>query len=107
MLRQRFREVRLYTQSPTSARWWSPRALVCENSPWKKVRGFGRLRLAFKKCFYPETIGDPTAGQRTGALALILQLTRSRRRFLNQYVVRPYRRLHFEKSMYLVATAVR
>jgi ubiquinone/menaquinone biosynthesis C-methylase UbiE len=106
-LRQRFHEIRLYTQHPMSVAWWSSRTLVCENTPWKLIRGFERVRRALQWRIFPESITPPTEEQRTSAVALILKTGRSRRHLLNKYVVRPYRKLYREKSVYFIATAVR
>jgi 2-polyprenyl-3-methyl-5-hydroxy-6-metoxy-1,4-benzoquinol methylase len=106
-LSTRFRDGRFYTQRPDSAAWWSTRTLVCENTPWGHIRGFRRLRRAAQNWIFPEAIKDPTDEQRRSALDMILKVARSRRRLLNPYVVRPQWRWHREKSVYIVATAVR
>jgi SAM-dependent methyltransferase len=106
-LRQRFRHSRFYTQRPISVAWWSPRAILCENTPWIHIRGFGRLRRALQRRIFPEAINDPTDQQRASALTVTLAAARSRRRLLNQYVVRPRRKLYREKSVYIIAIAVR
>ena len=103
----RFREVRFYTQRPDSAAWWSPRTFVCESTPWRHIRGFGRLRQALRRRIFPEAVADPTPRQRAAAEDVILEAAVSPRRLLNQFVVRPRRRWHREKSVYIVATAVR
>jgi SAM-dependent methyltransferase len=106
-LSERFRDSRFYTQRPISAAWWSPRTILCENTPWGHIRGFRRLRRALQRRFFPEAINDPTVEQRASALAVILDAARGGRRLLNQYVVRPRRRLYREQSIYIVAIAVR
>lgn len=106
-MRTRFENVDFYTQRPDSAAWWSPRTLVCESTPWKHIRGFQRLRGAVQRRIFPEAISGPTEEQRVSAVDLILEVATSRRRLLNQYVVRPQRSWHREKSVYLVASAVR
>jgi 2-polyprenyl-3-methyl-5-hydroxy-6-metoxy-1,4-benzoquinol methylase len=106
-LHQRFRHIRVYTQRPISTAWWSPRTILCENTPWTHIRGFRRLRRALQRRFFSEAINDPTDEQRTSALTIILAAARSRRRLLNQYLVRPQRKLYQEKSVYIIAVAVR
>jgi 2-polyprenyl-3-methyl-5-hydroxy-6-metoxy-1,4-benzoquinol methylase len=106
-LRARFHDVHFYTQRPDSAAWWSPRTLVCESTLWRHIRGFQRLRRAVQGRFFPEAVSDPTAEQRASAVDVILKVARSRRRLLNQYVVRSRRSWHRERSVYIVATAVR
>jgi ubiquinone/menaquinone biosynthesis C-methylase UbiE len=107
VLRARFHDTHFYTQRPESAAWWSPRTLVCENTRWRRIRGFQRVRKAVQRTIFPETVSEPTANERASAVDLILEVARSRRRLLNQYVVRSRRRWHRERSVYIVATAVR
>jgi 2-polyprenyl-3-methyl-5-hydroxy-6-metoxy-1,4-benzoquinol methylase len=106
-LRARFHDTHFYTQRPDSAAWWSPRTLVCESTPWRHIRGFRRLRRAIQSRIFTEGIIDPTDEQRASAVDIILEVARSRQRLLNQYVVRPQRRWHREKSVYIVATSIR
>jgi SAM-dependent methyltransferase len=106
-LNARFLDIRFYTQRPDSAAWWSARTLVCENSPWAHIRGFRRLRRAAQKWVAPEAINDPTVEQRRSTVDMILKVARSRCHLLNPCVVRPQRRCYKEKSLYLIATAIR
>jgi SAM-dependent methyltransferase len=102
----RFRNGQFYSQCPDFSPWWSARTLVCENTPWRHIRGFRRLRWNVQKWIFPEAVTDPTAQQRTSAADVILEVARSRRRLLNPYVVRR-RKWRREKYVYIVATAVR
>jgi 2-polyprenyl-3-methyl-5-hydroxy-6-metoxy-1,4-benzoquinol methylase len=106
-LSSRLRNARFYTQRPDSAAWWSTRTLVCENTPWGSIWGFRSLRRAAQNWIFPEAIKDPTDEQRRSTLDMILKVARSRRSLLNPYVVRPQRRWYREKSVYIIATAVR
>ena len=106
-LRGRFHGAHFYTQRPDTAAWWSPRTLICESTPWRHIRGFGRLRRAVQMWIFPEAVSDPTDEQRTLAVELILEVARSRRRLLNQFVVRPERGWQQERSVYIIATADR
>jgi len=106
-LHARFQDVHFYTQRPESAASWSPRTLVCENSRWRHIRGFRRLREAIQNRISPEAVREPTEQQRACAVDVILGVARSRRSLLNQHAVRPRRRWHREKSVYILATAVR
>ena len=107
LLGSRFHDARFYTQRPYSAAWWSLRALVCENTPWSRIRGFCRLRRAIQRRLFPEAIDDPTGEQRAFAVDIILEAAVSRRHLLNPYIVRPRVKRHHEKSAYIIATAVR
>jgi SAM-dependent methyltransferase len=106
-VRRRFHDVHFYTQRPDSAAWWSPRTFVCESTPWRHIRGFLRLRQAIQRRIFPEAVMDPTDAQRASAVDLILEVARGRRRLLNQHVVRPQQKWHREKSVYILAAAVR
>jgi len=105
-LRARFHDVHFYTQRPDSAAWWSPRSLICESTPWKQIRGFGRLRRAIQRRIFPEAVSDPTAEQRGLVVDVILTTARSMSGLLNPHVVRSRQEWHREKSVYIVATAV-
>lgn len=107
LLRPRFNDVRFYTQRPYTAAWWSPRSFVCENSPWRGLLGFQRLRRAIQKRISPEAVSGPTDQQRASVVDVILKEAISQRSLLNPYVVRPQRKMHREKAAYIVATAVR
>jgi SAM-dependent methyltransferase len=107
LLCSRFHDAHFYTQRPYSAAWWSPRTLVCENTPWGQLRGFRRLRRAIQKQIFPEAVTAPTDQQRASVENVILKVAKSWRRLLNPYVVRPQRKIHHEKAAYIVATAVR
>ena len=39
LLRAQFKSVRLYTQFPQTAAWWSLRSMAAERSPWLRIRG--------------------------------------------------------------------
>jgi 2-polyprenyl-3-methyl-5-hydroxy-6-metoxy-1,4-benzoquinol methylase len=107
VLLARFHDAHFYTQRPDSVAWWSPRTLVCDSTPWRHIRGFQRLRRAIQRRIFFEAISEPTEEQRASAVDIILEAARSRRRLLNQYVVRPEQRWHREESVYIIATAIR
>ncbi|MGO9639762.1 MAG: class I SAM-dependent methyltransferase [Candidatus Acidiferrales bacterium] len=106
-LRSRFRDCRCYTQRPTAGAWWSARSLVGENSPWKRVRGFSRLRRAVQSVFVPEAIKPPTREQRESVSDIILDVGKNPRHLLNPYLLRPQREGDREKPTYLIAIAIR
>jgi ubiquinone/menaquinone biosynthesis C-methylase UbiE len=107
VLRARFYEVHFYTQRTNSVAWWSPRTLVCESTPWRRIRGFERLRRAVQRRIFPEAVSDPSEEQRASAVDIVLEAAQSRRGLLNPYVVRPERRWQREESVYIIATATR
>jgi SAM-dependent methyltransferase len=104
---RRFHDIDLYTQHPDSAAWWSPRTLICENPPWRHIRGSRRLRRALQRLFFPEAVSGPTNDQRASAVNVILEAAKGRGHLLNPYAVRPQRRWHREIPVYMVATALR
>lgn len=106
-LRARFHRVRLYTQHTHSAAWWSPRSFVIEDTPWTRLPRFSWLRHGLRRRYFRESIFDPTPEERATAVAFIARAARKRFSVLNPYVVRPHRKLHGEKSVYLIATAIR
>ena len=106
-VQSRFRDCRFYTQRPTSAAWWSVRTFACDNTPWKHIRGFSRLRRAIQKVFVPEAVEPPAIDQRESVLALIAGVGRSPWHLFNPFVLRPQRGWNRENPMYFVATAIR
>ncbi len=106
-LRSRFHDCRFYTQRPTTAAWWSLRTLACEDTPWKRVWGFQRVRRAIQCTFVPQAVNPPTTVQRKSVSDLILSLERAPRPLFNPFVLRPQRDWNRENPTYFVATAIR
>jgi SAM-dependent methyltransferase len=101
LLRFKFQEIRLFTQFPRSAAWWSRRSLAAERSPWLRIRGFWRL----SSFFCPAIRSDVSPALRAGADALILAQDSSPASLFNPYVVRPISRSSREHPYILVAVA--
>ena len=101
LIRARFREVRLHTQHPRSAAWWSPRSLAAEASPWLRVRGFWRLKTLLCPALRPEP--DPSA--RPGAVAAILGRGPRAGALFDPYRVRPHSGRGRERPYILIAVA--
>jgi SAM-dependent methyltransferase len=106
-LGSRFRNLRFYTQRPSSAAWWSARALVSEDSPWKRVRGFSRLRRLVQAALVPEAVKGPTDEQRRSVPNLILRVSRSPHQLLSPFALRRRREWTREKPTYVIAMAIR
>jgi SAM-dependent methyltransferase len=106
-LQARFCDIQFSTQHPDYAPWWSARSFISDNSPWRRVRGFGRVRQVLQSAVCPEAVKEPTEAERNSVLELILQVERRPRRFLNPYSLRPRRRWTGEKAIYTVATGIR
>ncbi|WP_435008487.1 class I SAM-dependent methyltransferase [Tundrisphaera lichenicola] len=101
LLESRFRSVRLYSQFPRTAAWWSPRSLAAERSPWLRIRGFWRATTWLCPAIRPEV--DPATRSR------ILELIQGRDRFpssiFNPYVVRGRSRRSREEPYLFIAVA--
>jgi ubiquinone/menaquinone biosynthesis C-methylase UbiE len=106
-LQSRFRNCQFYTQRPKSAAWWSLRTLACENTPWKRIRGVGRLRRSIQRVVVPEAVDDPTKEQRGSVVQLIAGVGPRPWRLFNPFVLRPRLSHNQEKPTYFVATAIR
>lgn len=104
-LSEKFRRVRLYTQRPRSASWWSLRKLALDTKP--EATGIERLRRSAQFRWFRRAVYDPTPDERSSAVRLILQATHECRNPLNGYAVRSWRGGAFEQPTYFVATAVR
>jgi SAM-dependent methyltransferase len=105
LLAARFRRVRLYSQRPQSAAWWSPRLLASETLP--RVRGVARLRQALQSRAFPRALREPTSVERSAAVEQILAGSHSRTNLLNPYALRPRAAWHREMPLYFVALATR
>jgi SAM-dependent methyltransferase len=102
-LQSRFRDNCFYTQRPDFAPWWSVRTFVSDNTPWRHIRGFSRLRRAIQRFVCPEAVAEPTARQKAATVELILELGRKPHEFLNPYALRRHRKWTCERPTYLVA----
>jgi SAM-dependent methyltransferase len=105
-LSARFDETRLFTQRPDTAAFWSMRSLVCNSSPWNRIRGFQRLRCGLQAIVAREAIRNPTEDQRKNVCSLILAVERGAHP-LSPFAVRPLREWTREKPIYIIAVATR
>jgi SAM-dependent methyltransferase len=101
MLNERFQAVRLYTQFPRSAAWWSPRSFASEESPWLKIKGFWR----FSTWLCPAIRPTLDRSMRAKVSDLILAEDRFPASLFNPYIVRSRARGNHEKPYILVAIA--
>lgn len=101
LLRTEFNTVRLYTQFPRSAAWWSPRSLSAERSPWLRIKGFWRLSAWF--CPAIRTHISPEVRARADEIILARDAFPSS--LFNPYVVRPLSTSSRERPYILVAIA--
>lgn len=104
-LSEKFRRVRLYTQRPRSACWWSSRSLAVDTKPG--ARGFERLRRSAQFRFFPRAVYDPAIEERQQVVKQILLASHETPNPLNGYAVRRWRGPSLERPTYFVATAIR
>lgn len=104
-LRARFRGIKLYSQHPYTAPWWSIRTLSADVTAWQKLRGFNRLHFAAQLRLAPRVVRDPTDEQRSSAIEQILVAGKNQNPILNPYALRPRRKWNGEKPTYIVANA--
>jgi SAM-dependent methyltransferase len=101
LLASRFNSVRLYTQFPRSAAWWSSRSLAAERSPWLRIRGYWRL----SSWLCPAIRTDLSPLIRARADEIILARDRFPSSLFNPYIVRPLAARTRERPYILVAVA--
>jgi ubiquinone/menaquinone biosynthesis C-methylase UbiE len=101
LLKAEFRSVRLYTQFPRSAAWWSPRSLAAERSPWLRIKGFWRL----SSWFCPAIRAEVNSEIRARTDEIILARDRFPSSLFNPYLVRPRSEFSREQPYILVAVA--
>ena len=101
LLRFRFQAVRIYTQFPQSAAWWSYRSLAAERSPWLRIKGYWRL----SSWLCPEIRTHVSEAVRARADEIILARNRFSSSLFNPYIVRPRSASSRERPYVLVAVA--
>jgi SAM-dependent methyltransferase len=101
LLQRRFVDVRLYTQFPRTAAWWSLRSLAAERSPWLCIRGYWRL----SSWICPAIRADVSPGMRAFADEIVLARDTIPASLFNPYIVRPISRSSREQPYILVAVA--
>jgi ubiquinone/menaquinone biosynthesis C-methylase UbiE len=106
-LHARFSKVKLYTQHPYSAGWWSLRSLASDIAPWSHVRLLDRVHKSVQFRLAADGVREPTQEQRASVMEVILRLRYSSQSALNPCALRPRRSWTGEKPTYVIATAVR
>jgi SAM-dependent methyltransferase len=101
LLRAEFRDVRISTQFPHSAAWWSRRSFAAEQSPWLRIKGFWRLSTWLCPSIRPQV--DPTTRERV--VDLILAPDRFPASFFDPYRVRESSPRSREQPHFLIAVA--
>ena len=103
VLRSCFGRVRLYSQVIDRGPWWLPRSLAARSSPWRRLRGYWRLR----RCLGGDRWDEVAETARQDPVSAICGRLRGEHHWLNPYLVRRPSRLGRETSMYVIAVADR
>jgi ubiquinone/menaquinone biosynthesis C-methylase UbiE len=101
MLEGRFQSVRLYTQFPQSAAWWSLRSIAAERSPWLRIRGFWRL----SSWFCPAIRTEVSRRDRALTEQIILAQDTFASALFNPYIVRARSKGSQERPYLFIAVA--
>lgn len=107
LLRPRFPEFEIYTQSPKMASLTSERSFAADTSPWFRIRGPGRLREMLRAGLCPHIRGEVGLQYRQSPVETILSSDRRLSYLLNPYLVRNRSRRGREWPVYFVAVAVK
>jgi SAM-dependent methyltransferase len=105
-LRTRFRSVKLYSQHPNWAPWWSVRALTADETPWNRFQLFQRLRRSAEYRLTPGCVSEPSPEQRLRVVDQILDAKTSKYSGLAPYAVHPRRRWAGERPFYFIAIGI-
>jgi SAM-dependent methyltransferase len=100
LLKGQFRDVSVWSQASTNARFWSPRCFSASQCPWRSVRGFWFLRKLIHR-YSPWEIADDTA--RKNPDRAIGEDDSWRVNFLNPCFVRKRSYWSGESPTYLIA----
>src|SRR5262249_53886547 len=101
LIAARFAKWRIYTQRTLVAPWWSPRSLAAVNSPWLRLRGFGRLRDGLRSIVCPYARGEVSEIHRQAPIEAILATDLPLSKLVNEYAVRERSRPCQDESEYL------
>ena len=106
-IQARFQRMKLYTQHPRSAGWWSARTFASDLAPWTWFRPLHLIHRYLRLRMVGDALGDPTPKQRESVVDVILRVSQGPQGVFNPYSVRSQRRWAHEKPTYLIATAFR
>jgi SAM-dependent methyltransferase len=107
-LAARFCDIRIYTQRPTFAAWWSSRSLASEHPWWRRIRGFGRLLRPLQMVCCPEVVSaDALERAREDPVQSILSHPGRLSCLANPFAIRPKSEFAKETPTYILAVASR
>jgi len=101
----RFKNLRVFTQRITYAPWWSRRSLCAPQSPWLRLRGFGRLREIIRALVCPHTRGNVSERHRQSPIEAVLARDGPLSELVNEYAIRERLPMDKEEFEYLVVVA--
>ena len=104
-LNSRFKDIRMMTQCPFFAPWWSLRWGAAITSSAFEIRGMGRLRNMLRTLLCPETKQVPSMEKREFMSSIILASDRPGASMVNRYALRPEPSFEGERPRYLIAVA--
>jgi SAM-dependent methyltransferase len=107
LLNQRFRNWKLYTQSPKAVGRLSIRSLAASNTTWIHTRGFWRVRSLLRAHTCPHLWKDAGEEYRIAPVQTILSRDNYLASLVNPYAIRKWSRVHQEQSLYLIGIAQR
>ncbi len=105
LLQPRFRQFRLYTQTPFTAGWWSLRSFLAIKTPWAQIRGFWRTRALIQTLFCSEISTGVKAEYQRAPEYLIAQKNRLLSGAFNPFAIRKHSPLTNERPLYFIAVA--
>lgn len=100
-----FNELKLFTQRPKSASWWSPRSIVASQSYWHTVKGFRRIRHTLSRLFFDKKHGELSKSIREAIINSISCKYSLKSSIMNPYYVRQNTIFDSENAFYLIALA--
>ncbi len=101
LLKNYFGQVRFYSQVVARAPWWLPRSLAARSSPWRKLRGYWRLRHLLGGSRWDVA----TESTRRDPVSAICSRLPGERNCFNSYLVRRLIAPGRESSKYVIAVA--
>lgn len=101
----RFVNLRLFSQRPLSAPWWSLRGLAATNWATSEIRGLGRINRIWRRLACGHFAPKKTQNFRENPIDAIRMKTAFSSRFVDPYAIRPRKSPQSEVPIYLIAVA--
>ena len=101
----RFKTWRVFTQRTIRAKWWSARSLAAVDTPWFRIRGFGRLRQILRGIACTYTSGEVSERYRVSPIEAVLSYDLPLGSIIGEYSIRERGRPGSEEFEYLILVA--